>query len=159
MIFNISLKKLVTDHAEAIGFIAIVIAYFAYSQYQQTLKYEVFDNPRKSDFYYVDYLAIDKSSDRRFRYIPLKVLSVEPNGIRFKVGNIAHTTPVSPREHAKLDRAVLLRNYFKQHELFLSFTDIEHLISSNAIYDARRPENIYIDGWIVLHKHEMYIDG
>ena len=158
MITRAKCRYMLLQHGELIGLLLVALAYWLYSHFQADLKYEVFESPRKSDFYYVDYLAINESSDRRFRYVPLKVLSVEPDGIRFKVGNIAHTTPVSPREHAKLDRAVLLRNYFKKDALFLTNEDIRHLIASNAIYDARRPKNIYIHGWIVLHQHEIFIE-
>lgn len=148
-------KRLLLEHIEIIVLLTFLLGYVSYVNYEKTLKYVVFASPQKSDFFYVDYLALNSQSDRYFRYIPMKVLKVDDKGIVFKVGNIAHSTPVSPGQHAKLDKAVLMRNYYKADNLFLSFSEIEKLIETGAIYNARRPQNVYIDGWIVIHEHEI----
>ena len=37
----------------------------------------------------------------------------------------------------------------------MSKARLEGLVLSGAIYDARRPRNIYINGWMVLHFSEL----
>jgi len=41
----------------------------------------------------------------------------------------------------------------------LSKTKVNDLVTSGAIYDARRPRNIYINGWMVLHLNELVPDN
>ncbi|BFT31570.1 hypothetical protein D210916BOD24_27460 [Alteromonas sp. D210916BOD_24] len=118
-------------------------------------KERVLTNPKKNDFFYIDYRAIDPSSDARFRYVPMKVLDIDGDIFTFKVGNIAHTTQVSPGQHAKFDKALLLRNYYRVDNLVLNRVQVNELVSNGAIYDARRPRNIYINGWMVLHTNEL----
>lgn len=125
-------------------------------QWQSDTEFEtIVSAPQKSDFFYIDYRALDSSSDARFRYVPMKVLSVSEEGIQVRVGNIAHTKPVSPREHAKFDRAMLMRNYYRQGERFIAYETLKNLVNSGAIYAAKRPRNVYIGGWIVLAEHEI----
>jgi hypothetical protein len=88
----------------------------------------------------------------------LKLLSITGGHYKFKVGNIAHSTPVSPAEHAKFDKALLLRNYYRKNELVLTRKAINELVRSGAIYDARRPRNIYISGWMVLSLDELRVN-
>lgn len=152
------LKGFIEHYVEVFIVIALCLGYVSYVSKEELMKYEVFDSPRKSDFMYVDYLAIDPQTEHKFRYVPLKIIDVNDDGITFKVGNIAHSAPVSPTKHAKFDRAVLLRNYYRKDNLFLSHDQIEALISSGAIYNARRPRNIYISGWIVLPLHEAFVE-
>ena len=52
-------------------------------------------------------------------------------------------------------KPALLKNYYKADNLFLPFNEIDALIESGAIYNARRPQNVYIGGWIVIHEHEI----
>ena len=66
----------------------------------------------------------------------------------FKVGNLAHSSEVSPTEHVKVDKP-MLGNCYRENTLNLSKDKIADLYSSGVIYDTRRPRNIYIDGWIV----------
>lgn len=39
--------------------------------------------------------------------------------------------------------------------MIVSKARLDALVSSGAIYDARRPRNIYINGWMVLHVSEL----
>ena len=149
---------LIKEHFEFLGLIAIVVAVLLYNDYDKNMMQTVLDNPRKSDFFYIDYRALDSTSDARFRYVPMKVLDTNDDGIVFKVGNIAHTKPVSPRQHAKLDKAVLMRNYYRANSITLSYERIDQLVESGAIYNARRPSSVYISGWIVIPEHEIYVE-
>ena len=151
-------NAIIRDHAELIMLVILAVVYMNYTVYEKQAIQNVKENPKVNDFFYVDYAAIKPDSDHRFRYIPMRIMNIDEAGITFKVGNIAHTTPVSPREHVKLDRALLLPNYYRVDPLFLSHEEIDDLWRSNAIYNARRPRSIYIDGWMVMHLHEIVVD-
>ena len=145
----------IKQHAELVCFFLIVLFFVGNAFIENSEKEKVLANPQKNDFFYIDYRAIDPLSDARFRYVPLKLLNVDNDTLTFKVGNIAHTTPVSPSQHAKFDKALLLRNYYRVDDLVLSKVKVSELVASGAIYDARRPRNIYINGWMVLHLSEL----
>ena len=149
---------LLKQHAELVCFFLIAFFFIGNALIENSEKKRVLANPQKNDFFYIDYRAIDPSSDPRFRYVPLKLLNVDNNTLTFKVGNIAHTTPVSPSQHAKFDKALLLRNYYRVNNLVLNKEKLNELVASGAIYDARRPRNIYINGWMVLHLNELVPD-
>lgn len=152
------LLGLFKEHFEFLGLITILVGVLLYNDYDKNMMQTVIDNPRKSDFFYVDYRALDPSSDARFRYVPMKVLEANTSGVVLKVGNIAHSTPVSPRQHAKLDRAVLMRNYYRENTVTLSYQEINELLESGAIYNARRPSSVYISGWIVIPEREIFVE-
>lgn len=150
-------KDIIKEHAELVLLVLFVIGYQFYAQrlHQETMR--VIEQPRQSDFFYVDYFSLNKQSDTRHRYVPLKVVQVDSTSVTFKVGNIAHSTPVSPRGHAKGD-AALARNYYRKDTLTLSRSDIAALFESGVIYDARRPKTIFIDGWVVIPEQEMFLE-
>jgi len=150
-----AISVLLKQHAELVCFLFIALFFISNALIENSDKERVLANPQKNDFFYIDYRAIDPTSDARFRYVPMKVLSADSNTLTFKVGNIAHTTPVSPSHHAKFDKALLLRNYYRVDNLVLNRNKINELVKSGAIYDARRPRNIYINGWMVLHLNEL----
>lgn len=152
------LKDVLKNHTEIILLVSLFVGYMFYLDREEKLMTSVIEQPRKSDFFYVDYFAIDKSTDARHRYVPMKVLDVNQDGVRFKVGNIAHSTPVSPRKHAMFDKAVVTKNYYRQKELVLSQSQIDDMFKSGVIYNARRPKTIYIDGWVVIYEREMYVE-
>lgn len=152
------LKDILKEHTEIVLIVVFFIGYQFYIEREQQLMVSVIEQPRKSDFFYVDYFSLDKSSDARHRYVPMKVLEVTDDSVRFKVGNIAHSTPVSPRHHAKFDKAVVTKNYYRQKELILTHHEIKSLFRSGVIYNARRPKTIFIDGWVVIHEREMYLE-
>ena len=145
----------IKEHVEIVFFLLLFILVLGNSAIENNEREKVIASPQKHDFFYVDYRAIDPSSDARFRYVPMKLISINNDSYTFKVGNIAHTTPVSPRQHAKFDKALLMRNYYRTDALVMSKERLEGLVSSGAIYDARRPRNIYINGWMVLHVSEL----
>ncbi|WP_416306910.1 hypothetical protein [Neptunicella sp. SCSIO 80796] len=142
------------NHIEIFVVVGIVGLLQLTSAQYRYLAPNIVEHPRKNDFFYVDYLAIDANSDFSYRYIPMKVIAVNNDVVRFKVGNIAHSKPVSPRQHAQFD-AAMQRNYYRADAVELSRQQIEQLFDSGAIYTARRPDNIYIDGWIVLSQREL----
>lgn len=152
------LKDILKNHTEIVLLVVLFVGYQFYLDREQQLMTSVIEQPRKSDFFYVDYFAIDKSTDARHRYVPMKVLDVSSEGVRFKVGNIAHSTPVSPRKHAMFDKAVVTKNYYRQKELLLSRAQIAQMFESGVIYNARRPKTIFIDGWVVIYERDMYIE-
>ena len=148
-------STLLKQHGELVCFLLLALFFIGNEFIENSEKHRVLTNPQKNDFFYIDYRAIDPSSDARFRYVPMKILKVDGDVFTFKVGNIAHTTQVSPNQHAKFDKALLLRNYYRVDKLVLNRVQVNELISSGAIYDARRPRNIYINGWMVLHTNEL----
>ncbi|WP_100657261.1 hypothetical protein [Alteromonas flava] len=150
-----ALKDRIQRYIEIVVLTGAVCAYLMYLQYDKALTQEVFSSPQVNDFIYVDYTAIAPDSDRKFKYIPMKILSISEKGLLFKVGNIAYSNPASPYQHAKSDKAVTLRNYYRSEPLLLSHNEFGSLIESKDIYSARRPSNIYIGGWAVLHLREL----
>lgn len=143
------------QHVELVFLLLVALVFIGNTFIENSEKERVLAEPQKNDFFYIDYRAIDPSSDARFLYVPMKILSIENDIFTSKVGNIAHTTPVSPNQHAKFDKALLLRNYYRVDNLVLNKEQVKKLVSSGAIYDARRPRNIYINGWMVLHINEL----
>lgn len=150
-----ALGRLLKEHVELFLLCAVVLVYALHTYLAKGMMQTVLDAPQKNDFFYVDYRALKPDSNPRFRYVPLKVLQVDERGIKFKAGNIGHTTPVSPSQHAKFDKAVALHNYYRQGHIQLSHEQVNQLVESGAIYEARRPRNVYIGGWIVLEQHEL----
>ena len=143
------------QHLEVICCLLIALIFLGNTLIENSEKQRVLADPQKNDFFYVDYRALDPSSDARFRYVPMKVLNITDGIFTLRVGNIAHTTPVSPNEHAKFDKALLLRNYYRVDNLVLTKVQLDELVATGAIYDARRPRNIYINGWMVLDVKEL----
>ena len=64
--------------------------------------------PKINDFYFVDYYSIEPSSDVRYRYVPLKITSIDGELITFKVGDLAYSKEVSITQHVKFDMAIKL---------------------------------------------------
>lgn len=144
-------------HIEIVLIVFTAMFYISTHIIEVNEKERVLAAPQVNDFFYIDYRAIDSESDMRFRYVPLKLLNINDGHYTFKVGNIAHSTPVSPAEHAKFDKALLLRNYYRKDELVLTQDEINVFVRSGAIYNARRPRNIYISGWMVLTLDELRV--
>lgn len=145
------------EHIEIVVFIVCVAGYQYYEFQRLQHATEIVQQPQKYDFMFVDYFALDKNSDPKHRYVPLKVMAVDQQNVTFKIGNIAHSTPVSPSEHMKFDNA-MRSNFYRVPALSLSKADITDLFNSGVIYDARRPKNIYINGWVVLTLAELNED-
>tara|TARA_R110002153_G_scaffold110189_1_gene251123 strand:+ start:1049 stop:1555 length:507 start_codon:yes stop_codon:yes gene_type:complete len=114
----------------------------------------VVEQPKRNDFFFVDYFAIDDDSDAKYRYVPMRVLEVKDGSIVFKVGNVGQRTKLSPTKHVKADRA-MHKNFYRTDTLELSQTHITELFESDAIYAAVRPRNIFINGWVVMKLSEL----
>ncbi|MDC8830276.1 hypothetical protein [Alteromonas gilva] len=154
--FMRSVLKFFKAHYEIALVLAVVSLYQLYALSEHIEADKIFNQPQKSDFYFVDFHAIDPDSNQKYRYVPMKVLAVQTDGIVFKAGNIGHTTPVSPRQHFQFDHALTLRNYYRVEKVFVSHEKLAAMYAAGDIYTVRRPHTIYIDGWIVIHKHEQY---
>lgn len=150
--------RLIKLYDDILVIAGLLIGYLLFLQYQAWQAQALIHELRKSDFVFIDYQAIDPDSDKRFRYIPMKVLNSGEQTITFKVGNIAFTKPVSPRTHMQFDRPLLLRNFYRDGTLTVATEKIVDWFEQGTIYDVRRPDSIYIDGWIVIPEHEMYFD-
>jgi hypothetical protein len=102
-----------------------------------------------NDFYFVDYHLIEPSSSGYFRYLPVKLSSIDGELLTFRLGNYGHSEKVSISEHVKFD-AALRRNFFRVNELVVSRQTMFNWADKGIIYDIARPKNIYINGWIVM---------
>lgn len=151
--FKLQLKQ----HVELVVAAMLVISVLAFSYYDARRTASIVNEPQINDFFFVDYFALDPSSNYHFRYIPMRIMDITSKGIVFKVGNIAHSTPVSARQHFQFDKALTLRNFYRVDTAFLSFDEINALYEDGSIYGARRPNTIYIDGWMVIYKHEIHV--
>ena len=150
--------RLIKLYDDILVIAGLLIGYLLFLQYQAWQAQALIHELRKSDFVFIDYQAIDPESDKRFRYIPMKVLNSGEEHITFKVGNIAFTKPVSPRTHMQFDRPLLLRNFYRDGTITLATEKIVDWFEQGIIYDVRRPNSIYIDGWIVIPERERYFD-
>lgn len=141
-------------HVEIVLIIMVFIGfqYHAYLRAEKTAT--IINTPQQHDFFFVDYFALNPKSDPKYRFVPLKLMAIDAHNLTFKIGNIAHTTPVSPRDHMKFDNA-MNSNFYRVPTLTLSRHEVADLFASGVIYDARRPRNIFIDGWIVLTLAEL----
>lgn len=88
------ITTLIRQHAELACLVLIVVFFIGNTFIESSEKHKVLADPQKNDFVYIDYRAIDPASDAGFRYVPMKILNIENGMFTFKVGNIAHTTPV-----------------------------------------------------------------
>lgn len=149
-----SLGEWCIEHIEIVALVICLIGYQYFAYQRAQMAKTIILNPQMNDFFFVDYFALDKKSDPKYRFIPIKVLDVSQDNVTFKIGNIAHTTEVSPRDHMKFDQA-MQNNFYRVGTLSLSKEKINELLKSGIIYNARRPKNIYIDGWIALTLSEL----
>lgn len=78
------------------------------------------------------------TSDPRYRYFPLRIISIEGDQIRFKVGNIGHTEKVSVTKHVKFDSA-MHRNFYGVDNLVVSKQQLLNLAETGVVYDIARP--------------------
>jgi hypothetical protein len=115
---------------------------------------QLINEPKSNDFYFVDYNLIEPSSDNWFRYVPLKVSSINGELITFKIGNLAYSEKVAISRHVKFDMAI--KNfYFKKEDLEVSYQALSNCTDDGIIYDIARPRNMYIKGWIVMNLSDL----
>jgi hypothetical protein len=134
--------------------ILLIIFYFAYSEFQHRSRMQLVNEPMINDFYFVDYNLIEPSSNDWFRYVPLKISSIDGELITFKVGNLAYSDKVAISKHVEFDMAIK-HFYFKEGDLVVSYQTLSNWTDDGIIYDIARPRNIYIDGWIVMHLSDL----
>lgn len=127
----------------------IVVAYVSVSGFQQQTRLGLLAEPKVNDFYFVDYHQIDCSSNAFFRYLPMKVVSVDADTITFRPGNVGHSKQVDISSHVKFDAAVRY-NFFKDELLTIRRSEVNWWAEQGILYDIARPERIYINGWIAL---------
>ncbi|MDN4501508.1 hypothetical protein QX776_03810 [Alteromonadaceae bacterium BrNp21-10] len=147
-------RRIFEGWSEFIIVILAVIAYWAYGDFQHSNRLELINEPKINDFYFVDYHLIEPTSDERFRYLPLKISSIDNELITFKLGNVRHNMPSAISEHVKFD-AAMNRNFFKSKDLVASRQTVINWADEGIIYDIARPDNIYINGWIVMHRNDL----
>ena len=143
--------------SDFIWVLLLLSIYWSYNAYQHHQRMALIQSPRVNDFYFVDYHVIEPTSDDRFRYIPLKVIAIDNELITLKVGNIAHTTQVPPRDHVKFDLA-MKRFYYRAETLKINIATLQNWAENGVIYDLARPQNIYINGWIVMRPSELRLN-
>lgn len=137
--------------------IVFIITYTLYTDYQHAERMTLIGEPAVNDFYLVDYYQIDPTSDSQFRYLPLRIMSIDGQELTFKVGNIGHSEQVSITTHVKLD-AAMHRNFYRLDELQLSKHQLQKMADKGIIYDIERPQNIFINGWVVMKLNELVVD-
>jgi hypothetical protein len=140
--------------SDFIGVIFLFLLYFGYTGYQHQERMALLNEPKVNDFYFVDYHLIDSSSDAGFRYLPLKISAIDGEMFTFKVGNIGYTEKTPITEHVKFDMAIK-RIFFRENDFIASRQLILDWADQGIIYDVARPDNIYINGWIVMHLSEL----
>ena len=124
------------------------------TQQQHQQRMALFHQPLINDFYFVDYYQIDPASDAKFRYLPLKVTDINTDGIAYVRGNKGFNKAVSVTKQVQFD-APMNRNYFASKPQRVSYQTLQDWFQRGIIYDIARPESFYINGWIVLSRHEV----
>lgn len=133
-----------------------IVVYWVMEYRAEQESISIYQSIQRNDFLFVDYYQINPGTDPIYRYIPLKVLAVNDDDLVFKVGNIAHAKPVSPRKHVQFD-AAMRRNFFRVDPLILTTQQLEEFIEKGIVYAAKRPKTMYIDGWIAIHKFDIIL--
>ncbi|MCC2608192.1 hypothetical protein [Planctobacterium marinum] len=134
----------------------ILLVYWGITEYLHSQRMEIAQQPLVNDFYLVDYYRINPASDYKFRYVPLRVTNISATQLSFVRGNYGHNKPASMDKHVQFD-AVLNYNYFNKESLQVSRAEFNQWVDEGIVYDASRPEGIYINGWIVLRPMEAVI--
>lgn len=150
-----SLRQIIDIYSDFIVIFFLAILYFSYIEYQHQSRMELIIEPKINDFYFVDYYSIEPSSNARYRYVPLKISSIDGELITFKVGDLAYSSEVSITKHVRFDMAIK-RFYFKKEELVVSYQTLSNWGDDAIIYDIARPKNIYINGWIAVRLIDLF---
>ncbi|MBE1299047.1 MAG: hypothetical protein GJ680_03945 [Alteromonadaceae bacterium] len=134
--------------------VLIVALFLGYGEFQRKQRMQLVHSPLVNDFFFVDYYQIDKSSDRKYRYLPVKITHIDSEHVAFVAGNYGHSKPASIDNQVKFDAPMQYR-FFKKQEFFVSRAEFEAWAKQGIIYDVARPEKFYINGWIVLTPGEL----
>ena len=127
----------------------LVLAFFAFSEYQRSARVKQLSYPLVNDFYLIDYLQVDPNHHPEYRYVAIKIKSIHQGAITYQYSNYGHNDKVSIKKHVQFDVA-LNYGYFNVQEQHVSLDEFEQWRESGIIFDAARPESLYIDGWLVL---------
>lgn len=149
-----TLLRILANFQELMMVAAIIFLYSMYQDFRHQERMEIVEEPLINDFVLVDFYQIDQNSDRKFRYLPLKITSVDANNISFMASNAGHSKKVGINSHVKFD-AAMKYNYFNNQELVVSRNEYRKWLEAGIIYDIARPEKFYINGWIVLSPQEV----
>lgn len=98
-----SLWRVIQIWSDFIVVILLIGLYLAYVEYHHQGRMQLIDDPKINDFYFVDYHLIEPSSGITFRYMPLKITSIDGELVTFRIGNIGHSTQVAITQHVKFD--------------------------------------------------------
>lgn len=150
-----SLVKRIYHNFYEFFFIGLAVAlYFIVTEYWRWDRMQMLEQPKINDFYFVDYQQIDQTSDRKFRYLPLKVTSIDNTHIRFAPARTGHSEPVNITTHVKFD-APMRHNFFQKDEISITREQVQDWAENGVLYDIARPEEIYINGWIVIGHRDI----
>ncbi|GGF55653.1 hypothetical protein GCM10011338_04900 [Alteromonas lipolytica] len=67
----------------------LIVCYLLYEEYQQSIVTDIIESPRQSDFLFVDYYSLNKASDAKYRFVPLKVVAAGAQNITWPLGILA----------------------------------------------------------------------
>lgn len=127
----------------------LILAVFAIREISHVQRMELLQEPQINDFYFVDFHLIDNTSDRQFRYLPMKVAYVGEQCIHFFAAKNGHNEPVSINSHVKLD-ATMRYGFFHKDTISFSKSQVQNWADNGILYDIGRPSSYYINGWIVI---------
>ena len=74
---------------------------------------------------------------------------MENDVVTLQVGNVLKSTKGTARDQVKSDRA-MLDGFFSSRIITLHKSALAELVATGVIYESRRPENLTIDGWLVV---------
>lgn len=151
------LKHIIAIYFDFLGPLILLALYLIYDNYQHQGRMQLIHQPKVNDFYFIDYHAINKNSDIKYRFYPIKIEKINDEKIEFKLGNIGYTEEVAISEHFKTD-APMRRDFYRQKGLTVTHKQLADWLEQGIIYDIARPRNIYVNGWIVMHLHELHKD-
>lgn len=134
--------------------ILVVALFLGYGELQRKQRMQLVHSPLVNDFFFVDYYQIDHASDRKYRYLPLKITHVDSEYVAFVAGNYGHSKQASIDKQVKFDAPMQYR-FFKTREFSVSRAEFETWAQQGIIYDVARPEKFYINGWIILTPKEV----
>jgi hypothetical protein len=150
---NLALRTLY-NFQEFVWIGLIFCGYLLLSKNQHNERMALNQQPLVNDFYFVDYYQIDPASDAKFRYLPLKITNIDRHNISFVASRVGHNKAASIKDQVKFD-APLNYNYFHAEETTISRQQLQQWIETDIVYDIARPENFYIEGWLVLKPWEV----
>lgn len=129
----------------------MVLAIYQWQQYQtrEAQAHSILSSPQVNDFYFFDYYRFNPDSHAKFRYTTMKVIAVEDSQVTLRMSTLANSRKKKPADQVKADRA-MLPGFFSKKTYTLSAAKLTKLYDQGVVYEVRRPDNLKIDGWIVM---------